>query len=353
MLQIGSKYKNPEASKVLFGKTAVRENILLKLERCKSLIKEAVRCARDSFSVVTDMTTDQVTQRSWTDLTFIWVENFKIRRGQYACRHWEGGRHTAENIRSFINEEFENIGIDDISQVQIVTDSGRNIVAAVSDMRSNRCAAHRLHTVLSEAWEYAKEHNNEILNLDLFCRKLVTFVKASSNIQEHLPTRLKHGGKTRPWRSLYQMFHSIYTSYDALGVVLHQKRELVRLQSIDKHLLNEVLNLLQIMCPLWDKLEIGDKPSLQNCLVVGHILLRKFSRRTQGQGEIVHPGIELFKSNFITVLDTKFFRSLNSTHSIALLLDITLRDFTFLEVETNRRKQVAETEGKLYLNYVY
>ena len=38
MLQIGSKNKNPEASKVLFGKTAVRENILLKLERCKSLL---------------------------------------------------------------------------------------------------------------------------------------------------------------------------------------------------------------------------------------------------------------------------------------------------------------------------
>ena len=125
-----------------------------------------------------------------------------------------------------------------ISEVQIVTDSGRNIVAAVSDMRSNRCMAHRLHTVLSDAWEYAKEHDPDILNLDLFCRKLVTFVKASSNIQEHLPMRLKHGGKTRPWRSLYQMFHSIYTSYDALEVVLGQKRELVRLQSIDKPLLD-------------------------------------------------------------------------------------------------------------------
>ena len=72
--------------------------------------------------------------------------------------------------------------------------------------------------------------------------------------------RLKHGGKTRPWCSLYQMFHFIYTSYDSIEVVLGQKRELVRLQSIDKPLLEEVLGLLQIMCPLWDKLEMNDKP---------------------------------------------------------------------------------------------
>ena len=69
--------------------------------------------------------------------------------------------------------------------------------------------------------------------------------------------RLKHGGKTCPWpwRFLYQMFHSIY-AYDALEVVLGQKSELVRLQSIVKTLLEEDLDLLQIMCTLWDKLEM-------------------------------------------------------------------------------------------------
>ena len=70
------------------------------------------------------------------------MENYEIKRRQYACRHWEGGRHIAENIKTFLNEEFADIGIVEITRVPIVTDSGRNILAAVSDMESQRCMAH-------------------------------------------------------------------------------------------------------------------------------------------------------------------------------------------------------------------
>lgn len=51
MLQIGSKYKNPEVSTVLFGKTAVRDNIMLKLSLCKSIIAEKVRGAEPWYSL--------------------------------------------------------------------------------------------------------------------------------------------------------------------------------------------------------------------------------------------------------------------------------------------------------------
>ena len=347
MLEIGSKYKNPEVSRVLFGKTAVRDNIMLKHSRCKSSIAEKVRDAETwgSFSIVTEMTTDQLTQKAWTDLTFIWAENYEIKRGQYACRHWEGGRHTAENIKAFLYEQFAEIGIVDITRVPIVTDSDRNILAAVSDMQSQCCMAHILHNVLSDAWKNAKAHNIEIHNLDVFSRNLVTFVKASNSIQEHLPMRLKHGGKTRPWRSLYQMFHSISSSYDALEEILGKKSELMRLQSISKPLLEEVLILLEPMCSLWDKLEVGDTPSLQNCMVVGHILMRNFS--TSPQGEMIHPGIQHFKTGLIFGLVNKFFTSLNPLHSIALFLDITLRDFNFIENETDRQSQVVQAKGEL------
>ena len=101
MLLIGSKDHNPEASKVLFGKTAVREKIMLKLEGCKRIIADAIRQAEPcgSFCIVTDMTTDQITQRAWGDITVIWIEDYEIKRGQYASRHWEEGRHTVENIK--------------------------------------------------------------------------------------------------------------------------------------------------------------------------------------------------------------------------------------------------------------
>ena len=225
MLQLGSKYKNPDVSRVLFGKTAVRNYIMAKLVRCKNINAEAVRNSETwcSFSVVTDMTTDQVTQREWTDFTLIWVKNYEIKRGQYACRHWERGRHTSDNIRAFMYEELADIGIINISQVSIITDSSRSILAAVSAMLSHRSSAHRLHKVLSDACEYAKANNIEIHNLDVFSHNLVTFAKASNNIQEHLPMRLKHGGKTHPWRSLYEMFDSISVSYYDLELILKRR----------------------------------------------------------------------------------------------------------------------------------
>ena len=202
-------------------------------------------------------------------------------------------------------------------------------------MRSQRCMAHILHVVLSYAWESAKKSDTEIFNLDMFLRNLLTFVKSANNIQEHLPIRLKHGGKTRPWRSLYKMFHSISTSYDALELLLAERSELVKLQSISKSLLGEVLSLLESMCPLWDKLEIGNKPSLQNCVVVGHILMRKFST---SQGEIIYPGLGLFRTKFISGLVNKFFAVLTPVHSIAIALDITLRDFIFIEKRDRKTK---------------
>ena len=160
MLLIGSKYHNPEASKVLFGKTAVRNNIMVKLERCKRIIADAIRQAESwgPFCIVTDMTTDQITQRAWNDITFIWIENYEIKRGQYACRHSEEGRHTAENIKSFLHEQFTGIDIVGIANVPIVTDSGRNIVVAVSNTRNQRCMAHRLNTILTT-------HGNQLKNL--------------------------------------------------------------------------------------------------------------------------------------------------------------------------------------------
>ena len=230
MLLIGSKYHNPEARRVLFGKTAVKDNLMAKLEHCKIIISTAVR----QVCIATDVTIDQITQKAWSDLTFIWIENYEVKRGQYACRHWEGGRHIADNIRYFLHEQFTEIGIVDIAEVPIVTNSGRNIVASVSDIRSQCCMAHILHTVLSDAWESAKESDMEIFNLDMFSRNLVTFVRSANDIQEHLPIRLKHGGKTHPWRSLYKMFHSISTSYDALELLWAERSELVKLQLISK-----------------------------------------------------------------------------------------------------------------------
>ena len=66
------------------------------------------------------------------------------------------GQTHSRNHKVFFASTISEIGIVNIAEVPIVTDSGRNFVAAVSDIRSQRCMTRRLHTVLSDSCKSAK-----------------------------------------------------------------------------------------------------------------------------------------------------------------------------------------------------
>ena len=120
----------------------------------------------------------------------------------------------------------------------------------------------------------------------------------------------------------------------------------MRNQSIAKPLLEEVLVLLKQMCPLWDKLEVGDKPSLQNSMVVGNILKRKFFQNSQ----TLHKGLNQFKEKFISGLINKYFTALTPRHSLAVLIDITLRDFLFIENDIERQTKIDQAKSKILIS---
>ena len=71
------------------------------------------------------------------------------------------------------------------------------------------CACHRLSISINTAWEATTEESDELAVLDTNSNNLVKFVKKSGGIQYNLPTTLKSGWKTRPWRSLIHKFSSI------------------------------------------------------------------------------------------------------------------------------------------------
>ena len=56
------------------------------------------------------------------------------------------------------------------------------------------------------------EDMNELKELDDLVNNIVRFVKKSANIQHRLPSTLKSGGKTRPWRSLVDKYQSVINS---------------------------------------------------------------------------------------------------------------------------------------------
>ena len=142
--------------------------------------------------------------RSFMDITFFWIEenqeNWELKHGMFACKFFSD-KKTAQNIESELENVLLEAGIS-LENTPVTTDKGRNIVAATQQHIRNDCSCHRLCTCINDAWKKTMEDMNELKELDDLVNNIVRFVKKSANIQHRLPSTLKSGGKTRPWRSL-------------------------------------------------------------------------------------------------------------------------------------------------------
>ena len=101
------------------------------------------------------------------------------------------------------------------------------------------------------------------MHLDLFCHELIRFVNHSSGIQSNLPTTLKHGGLTRPWRSLLCMFVSILKSHDALVIELRNPKKEHIISRIQIDLLRDVVDFLEPLSTFFVMLEFANVQTLQ------------------------------------------------------------------------------------------
>ena len=176
------------------------------------------------------------------------------------------------------------------------------------------------------------------MQLDQFCHELIRFVNHSSGIQSNLPTTLKHGGITRPWRSLSSMFVSILKSRDVLFVELRNRKKEHLISRIDVDLLREVVNFLEPMSTFFDILEFANVPSLQNGLPVYYTL-----EETWKPNDLDNSIIKSLKSKFLKFLIEKFWSSLGMLHFVASYLDPSLRSFAFV---------TADNDRNLFLNQV-
>ena len=118
--------------------------------------------------------------------------------------------------------------------------------------------------------------DDNIQQLNTFSHKLVKYVNQASGIQSNLPISLKHGGETRPWRSLSDMFSSTSRSHEALIPLLRERKKDCLITRIDVDLLSEVVEFLDIFPTMFDKLEYANVPTLQNSLLVYYTLFESW-----------------------------------------------------------------------------
>ena len=144
-------------------------------------------------------------------------------------------------------------------------------------------------------------------------------------MESYLPATLKAGGKTKPWRGLFNKFRSISKSYEALKPLLRDKRREDLVAAIDKVLLEEVLQILEKAEDIFDILEYSFVSTLQLVLPAFY-KLRNFwctlSASDSAAGRIL-------KRNLVSGLDTKMWEDITALHVAASYLDAFLKGFSF------------------------
>ena len=112
--------------------------------------------------------------------------------------------------------------------------------------------------------------------LDKFTKELVRYVQQAAVIQAQLPTTLKGGGLTRPWRSLAATYDSLGHCYEKLRDILCERQKLNYITRIDIDLVNQIAAFLKPATKLFDKLEGANAPTLQIVLLSYYTLYEQF-----------------------------------------------------------------------------
>jgi len=164
-----------------------------------------------------------------------------------------------------------------------------------------------------------------LADLDNFCHDIVSYANKTSGLQSCLPTSLKHGGETRPWRSLSGMFSSVDASREALVRELKPRKKEHLIARIDVDLLKDIVEFLSVFPPLFDILEYANVPTLQNALPVYYTLYQAWQPDSNDTESLL-----LLKRHFLQILDAKYWTSLTMLHFTASYLDPSLKHFRFV-----------------------
>ncbi len=332
MIQIGSKHGNVDVNDVLYGRQTIRNETFKKMKLCQANIKKQVALSSryGAVSFCTDMTTDDINKNSYSDFTVFWVNSdWQLKHAMYKCEYF-AEKHTAQNIQKFIDDTLTELHLS-LDDTPCTTDRGSNIVAATVEKAHVDCACHRLNTAIDTAWKMLMSINDELQQLNSFSHELVKYANQASGIQSALPVSLKHGGETRPWRSLSYMFSSISESHEALLPVLRERKKEHLVARIDIDQLNEVVAFLKIFPSLFDLLEYANIATLQNTLPVYYTLYEAWQPNRLDSELLAQ-----LKTEFLTALSNKFWISVNMLHFIATFLDPTLKEFVFVKNNADR-----------------
>lgn len=219
-----------------------------------------------------------------------------------------------------------------ISEITITTDCGSNILKAVEDYESIKCACHRLSTSINDAWGDCLIVSETLRALDSNCNTLMNSLSHSVDIQSKLPRKIKPGPRTRAWRGMIVKFESIAASHSKLCEILDPKRKKL-IYLIDLELVKEVHSFLKKFEEIFDSLEKSCEPSI-NLVLPSYYSMVKMLQAEETDSTTT----KIMKTEFLLSIKYKFFKSIKDIHFIASFLDSRYKNLKFLSENQKQLK---------------
>ena len=215
------------------------------------------------------------------------------------------------------------------------------ILALKNDVRLD-CFAHILNTILRNAI------NNDqcppaIFQMINSSKDLVRYFKRSS-LHNLLNISLKQACSTR-WNSIYLMLKPILEQYENIESILfeHKRSEVIRISNIDRHLLKELIDFLEIFYNATNEIEGDLEPTL-------HLVLPWMKKIKQYCNEGISETFDIttLKNNCLYIIDEKFKPHLY--HKIAVFLNPRQKSMKVLSEED---QTIVLEEVKRYITEIH
>ena len=162
-------------------------------------------------------------------------------------------------------------------------------------------------------------------------------------IQEHLPKTIKKPSGTRPWHTFFLVHDSILTSYEALRDVLVSRDENIDSLKISLALLKKIVNFFGKFNKIFDKLEINEKPTLQNVIPTYYLIVSDVCADANTDSD----SLRFLKRKVITGMNEKYWSSTTDMHKIACILDPTFKALNFIHDRVEELQFVKCVHGGL------
>lgn len=337
--KIGVVSKN-ELIRALPCPTTVSRNVNQLAEQSKSNLKSKLKAELDrgtTLALTTDIWQDKYKRVSYFCITVHYFERDKLKLVDYILTMMAmetGRKKDGAYLRQIIDEKLMEYGLAEHSDnLVFISDRGGNIRLALRNLLRLNCFPHFANNIVK--YGCAVE---SVDNLVKSCASLVKYFKFNG-LNNMLEKSLKSAISTR-FNYIYMMLESIDNNWDTIKDILTQRRELRRLNVIDRETIKQLITFLSVFNTASKLTEATYKETLPH-VWIGITQICSICRVQQNDPHY----IKALKARSLEYVESKFV--LHQYHRIATFLHPNYKSLIFCPSD-QKIKTIRDTKNLLH-----